>query len=325
MQQTAVVEGQAAAKTGAGVRGGAPHPDDKFVPRQQGVSVIANFAGVIVPFAALITAIVLLWGVAFDWFYLALMMGMFAVSALGITVGYHRYFTHRSFETVKPVAFLLAVAGSMAAQGSVLEWVATHRKHHQHSDGEEDPHSPNLAGGGVAGVLKGMWHAHVGWILAPRPAGFGRYIGDLRKSRMIRVVSALFPVWMLLGLLIPAAAAGLYTQTWTGALLGFLWGGLVRIFLVHHITWSVNSVCHLWGYRSFESHDESRNNVLIGVLALGEGFHNNHHAFPTSARHGLRWWEVDISYLFIRLLMLVGLAKAVKVPTQDRMEMKRKR
>jgi stearoyl-CoA desaturase (delta-9 desaturase) len=202
----------------------------------------------------------------------------------------------------------------MAVQGSALRWAAFHRRHHQHSDVPGDPHSPLGHGGGVRGVLKGFWHAHLAWVFRPDPGGLDRYAADLRKDAPVRVASALFPVWVLLGLTIPAVLGGVLAGTWAGAGLGLLWGGLARIFLAHHVTWSVNSVCHLWGSRPYPEKDHSRNNWLVGMLALGEGWHNNHHAFPTSARHGFRWWQVDASYYAIRLLAAVGLAWKVRLP-----------
>ncbi|HZN67087.1 MAG TPA: fatty acid desaturase [Tepidisphaeraceae bacterium] len=281
-----------------------------------------NLSAVIFPFVGLIVAIVLAWGWGFSWLHLGLLVGMYYLTGFGITVGYHRLFTHRSFETYRPIKLFFALAGSMAIEGPLLKWVANHRRHHQHSDEHDDPHSPNMHGGGVIGVLKGLWHAHVGWIFGPDIPNLSRYVGDLLAERWIRRVSALFPLWAALSFLIPTALGGLITMTWTGALLGFIWGGLARVFLVHHVTWSINSVCHLWGSRPFRSHDESRNNVVFGLLAMGEGWHNNHHAFPTSAKHGLRWWEFDGSYLLIRGLELLGLAWKVKVPTAAAMSAK---
>jgi stearoyl-CoA desaturase (delta-9 desaturase) len=163
----------------------------------------------------------------------------------------------------------------------------------------------------------------MGWMMRTSDVDIGRYVVDLRKSRLVRVVSALFPLWVVLSMLLPAAIGGLVTLSWSGAMLGFLWGGLVRILLVHHITWSVNSVCHLWGTRPFRSHDESRNNPIVGVLAFGEGWHNNHHAFPTSARHGLRWWELDTSYIVIWVLARLGLVWNVRIPAPERVLAKR--
>jgi stearoyl-CoA desaturase (Delta-9 desaturase) len=284
---------------------------------------IINLIAVIVPFLGFIAAIVLLWGVALNWVHLAILGVMYAGTAFGVTVGYHRLFTHRSFEAVAPVRFILGVLGSMAVEGPVMHWAATHRRHHQHSDSHDDPHSPHAHGNGVLAILRGFWHAHVGWLLRRPARGLTRYVPDLDSDRIVRWVSRLFPLWVVLGLVIPAAMGGLLTMSWAGVLLGFLWGGLARIFLVHHVTWSINSVCHLWGTRPFRSHDESRNNIVLGIIGLGEGWHNNHHAFPASARHGLRWWEFDASYLVIRLLEVCRLARRVRVPTPDRIAAKR--
>ena len=296
---------------------------------------LINIAAVVIPFVGLIAAIVLLWGVAFDWVYLAILAAMYVVTALGITIGYHRLFTHRSFTTSRPVAAVLAALGSMAVEGPMLQWVATHRRHHQHSDGEADPHSPHTHGAGFLGMVRGMWHAHMGWLFASQTFtsdrdrasrvshGLARYVKDLRKDPMYRWMNRTFSLWVVVGLLIPAVLGGLLTMSWMGVLLGFVWGGLVRVLLVHHVTWSINSVCHIWGSRPFRSHDESRNNVVFGILAMGEGWHNNHHAFPTSARHGLRWWQVDVSYMIIRIMALTGLARDVRIPTPERIAAKR--
>ncbi len=283
---------------------------------------LINLGAVLVPVAGLAAAMILLWGGAFNWVHLILLGAMTAATSVGITVGYHRLFTHRSFKTPRPIAFALAALGAMAAEGSVLQWVAVHRRHHQHSDQRDDPHSPHQHGRGVLGTLRGLWHAHMGWLLEPRPPDLDRYVRDLHDDRVIRGASRLFPLWVILGLLIPAALGGVLTGTWMGVLLGLVWGGLVRVLLVHHITWSINSVCHLWGSRPFRCHDESRNNAILGYLALGEGWHNNHHAFPTSARHGLRWWQFDLSYLIIRGMGLLGLAHDIRVPTRDRVAAK---
>ena len=285
---------------------------------------IANLTVVILPFLGFIAAMALLWGRGFDWLHLGLMLGMYVITVLGVTVGYHRLFTHKAFETHAAVKFVLAMWGSLAIEGPLFKWVATHRRHHQTSDGEGDPHSPHLHGHGFVGFVSGLWHAHCGWLFEPHIPGLNKYVADLNASPMLRVISNLFPLWILVSLLIPTVLGGLFTMSWMGALLGFLWGGLARVFLVHHVTWSINSVCHLWGGRPYRSQDNSRNNVVFGVLALGEGWHNNHHAFPTSARHGLAWWQIDISYLFIRLLEVFGLAWKVRVPGPTALAAKRR-
>ena len=285
---------------------------------------IANLVTVVVPFLGLIAAMALLWGRGFSWIQLGLMLGMYVITVLGVTVGYHRLFTHKAFETSAPIKWLFAFFGSLAIEGPLFKWVATHRRHHQTSDTDKDPHSPHLHGDGFVGFVKGLWHAHCGWLFEPHTPGLQKYVADLAASPMLRAISNLFPLWILVSLLIPTILGGLFTMSWMGALLGFLWGGLARVFLVHHVTWSINSVCHLWGGRPFRSQDKSRNNVVFGVLAFGEGWHNNHHAFPTSARHGLAWWQFDASYMVIRAMELLGLVWKVRVPAPAALAAKRR-
>lgn len=289
---------------------------DIHVPASLGTR-IATLIAVVLPFLGLIAAAFTFWGWGFSWVELGLFGGMYMATAVGITVGFHRLFTHRSFETNPVIKFILAVLGSMAVEGPLLKWVACHRRHHQHSDKEDDPHSPHAYGNTFTGMLKGLWHAHVGWLFDGDRFALSRYAKDLRQSALLRTVSMLFPLWVVCSLLIPTIIGMILLGGWKGALLGFIWGGLVRIFFVHHVTWSVNSVCHLWGKRPYDSGDQSRNNFIFGVLALGEGWHNNHHAFPTSARHGLRWWQIDISYYFIKMLALFGLAWNIKTAEPD--------
>ncbi len=283
---------------------------------------VANLFAILLPFAGLIAAIVLLWGPALGWTHLAIFFVMYLLTGFGITVGYHRLFTHKSFKTGRVMTFLIGVFGSMAFEGPILQWAATHRQHHQHSDHEYDPHSPHAHGKGLRNMFRGFIHAHMGWLIKPQSTDVERYVPDLKNDPLVNFMSRTFLVWALLGMVLPAILGGLLTMSWWGVLLGFIWGGLVRIFFVHHITWSVNSVCHIWGRKRFKSGDESRNNAICGVLALGEGWHNNHHAFPASARHGLRWWEIDFSYLLIRGMALLGLASDVKTPSQEHIERK---
>jgi stearoyl-CoA desaturase (delta-9 desaturase) len=273
---------------------------------------LLNLTAVTLPFLGFVAIVVSLWGRGFSWVDCGLLLGMYVLTALGITVGYHRLFTHRSFETNRAVQFVLAVLGSMAVEGPLLKWVAIHRRHHQYSDTNEDPHSPHEQGDGFLGMLRGLWHAHMGWFFQPDPPNLPHYVKDLHQSAALRAASGLFPLWVTLGLLIPAVLGGLLTGTWIGVLTGLLWGGLARIFLVHHVTWSINSICHLWGRQPFKTGDDSRNNVVFGILGLGEGWHNNHHAYPTSARFGLRWWQIDFGYWFICVLALLGLASGVR-------------
>lgn len=300
--------------------GGHPLPDapirQKFV---MGTAVVA-------PFLGLVIAITLSWMYGFmGWLYLSLLIAGWAVTATGITIGFHRLATHRSFETYSWVrAFWLAM-GSLSVEGSPLIWCAVHRRHHELSDKPGDPHSPHVHGEGLWNQLQGFWYAHAGWLFTGYwgQPDMKRYIPDLLEEKWLVAVDNLYYMWVLVSLAIPTAIAGLVTQSWQGAALGFLWGGLVRVFVTHHITWSINSVCHIFGKKDFESHDDSRNNALFGLLAWGEGWHNNHHAFPTSARHGLKWWQFDGSYLIIRAMQLFGLAWNIKLPTARQMEAKR--
>ena len=286
----------------------------KQAPRAPFIHRAVVFALVVIPFLGVICAILGIWGWGVTWIDLTTLLIMYTLTALGVTIGYHRLFTHRSFETIRPIKVVLGALGSMAVQGPLIKWVAMHRRHHQFSDGAGDPHSPHEHGPGLRGILLGFWHAHIGWMFDADPPDLYRYVPDLSADRLVRTTSNLFGLWVVLGLLLPGAAGGLLAGSWTGVILGVIWGGLVRLFLVHHMTWSVNSVCHLWGTRPYAGRDESRNNALFGILAFGEGWHNNHHAFPASARHGLRWWQVDVSYYIIRLLVFLRMASCVRLP-----------
>lgn len=274
---------------------------------------IMNLLAVVLPFAATITAIVLLWNSLVTPADLAIMVVMYLVTAIGITVGYHRLLTHRSFITLKPVEYMFAILGSMAVQGPPLAWVADHRKHHAHTDVEGDPHSPHVGHGeGVMSVWKGLWHAHTGWLFSEQGrADWRRYAPDLYEDRGMRIISRSFGLLVLASLLIPTAAGALVTGTWQGALTGLLWGGFVRIFFVHHVTWSVNSVCHFLGSRRFNVDDHSTNVFWLAIPSLGESWHHNHHAFPRSASHGLKRREIDPSALIISGMEKVGLARNV--------------
>jgi stearoyl-CoA desaturase (Delta-9 desaturase) len=275
-----------------------------------------NLGAVIIPFAAFLAAVVLLWNSAVSVNDLVILAVMYVITGLGITVGFHRMLTHRSFVVPKPLEYGFAILGSMAVQGPVMAWVADHRKHHAHADEEGDPHSPHVGhGDGAAGVLRGLWHAHTGWLFSNQGRAHPRqYAKDLFEDRGMRVINRRFPLFVLLSLAIPAFAGWVLSGgTLAGAATGLLWGGLVRIFLVHHITWSVNSVCHFLGSRRFETDDHSTNVAWLSLPSLGESWHHNHHAFPRSASHGLRRWEslLDPSAVLIAGLEKVGLARNV--------------
>ncbi len=285
-------------------------------PLERRITVTA----VVLPFLGFIAAIVLLWGGAVSLRDLAILAVMYVLVGFGVTVGFHRLLTHRSFEARPGVRATLAALGSMSVQGAVIHWVADHRKHHTFTDEAGDPHSPHTHGGhGWRAVLGGIWHAHMGWLFdRDERASARRFARDLREEPGIVLVDRLFPVWALLGLLLPFLAGfALSGGRLVGGLTGLVWGGLVRIFLLHHATWSVNSICHMYGKRPFEIDDESRNNWAVALVSLGEGWHHNHHAFPTSARHGLRRPQLDPSYGVIRLMEVAGLARNLRRPGAD--------
>jgi stearoyl-CoA desaturase (Delta-9 desaturase) len=254
-----------------------------------------NLAAVILPLAAFVVAIVLLWNSWVHWHDLALMLALYVLTGLGITVGFHRMLTHRSFQTSPLVERTFAVLGSMAVQGSVIQWVSDHRKHHAHTDEEGDPHSPHagFAGGGVRGTLRGLFHAHVGWILTEEGgAARAKYAKDLVEDRGMKRISDNFHWLVLFSLALPAVLGFLITGgSWKGAVTGLLWGGFVRIFLLHHVTWSINSICHFVGSRRFAVDDHSTNVFWLALPSFGEAWHHNHHTFPRSAEHGLARWE----------------------------------
>jgi stearoyl-CoA desaturase (delta-9 desaturase) len=258
-------------------------------------------------------------------FELVVTGAMCLITQLGITIGFHRFFTHRSFETVPVVRLLLGIAGSMAAQGPLLFWVSEHRQHHQRSDSDGDPHSPYRTGATTLNSLRGFWHAHVGWMLDHGSNAWQANARDIFSERLSLRISQFYLWWVAAGVLLPGLMAGFWHHSLKQAALGALWGGLVRIFLVHHATWSVNSVGHMMGRRAFATPDQSRNNGFIALITCGEGWHNNHHAFPSSARHGLERGQWDMSYALIRLLARVRLAHNLKLPPASVLELRKSR
>jgi stearoyl-CoA desaturase (Delta-9 desaturase) len=300
-----------------------PGPAGRAAPSMPRYQQVSQLVGVALPFLGLPAAIWLLWGHGVSAVDLALFAGLYVLTGLGIGVGFHRLLTHRAFQTYRSLRYMWAVLGSLAMQGSVLPWVAHHRKHHAFTDVEGDPHSPHGHGGGLRGVLAGLAHAHLGWVLfGARQDDRDRYLGDLKDDRGMRIISDLFPLFAVATFLIPAAVGGLIAQSWWGALTGFVWGGLVRVFFLHHVTFSINSVCHFIGRRRFDTGEESRNVFWLALPSLGESWHHNHHAFPTSARHGLRRWEIDIAGLTIDSMKRAGLAWNVVEISPERQQQK---
>jgi stearoyl-CoA desaturase (delta-9 desaturase) len=284
----------------------------------------ANIGAVILPFAAFLAAIPLLWNQLIGWSDLVIFAGIYLATAMGVTVGFHRMLTHRAFETYRPLKYVWAVLGSMSVQGDVIGWVSDHRKHHAFTDEEGDPHSPHVGHGeGWLASLRGLWHAHVGWLFIHHSgADAKRFAPDLLEDPGMRWISKKFLWIVALGLLIPFVLGYVLTGELTGALTALLWAGFVRVFFVHHVTWSINSICHFFGRRRFDTDDQSTNVFWLAIPSLGESWHHNHHAFPRSATHGLRWWEIDVSGLIIRAMQRVGLAWNVVRITPERQQAK---
>lgn len=242
---------------------------------------------------------------------------MVVITGLGITIGFHRMLTHQSFKTHAWLRGGFIIAGSMALEGPPIEWVADHRRHHAHSDDAGDPHSPVFGRGeGFWPQLGGFWHAHVGWMFKRERSLARRWAPDLLADPMVRRIDRLFPLWALMTLAMPAAIGFAVGGTVMSALTGLLWGGLVRIAYIHHVTWSINSICHYFGKRTYRTTDHSTNNRLLALVSFGESWHNNHHAFPTSAVHGLDRGQIDISGALIKLLERVGLVRDVRRPSE---------
>jgi stearoyl-CoA desaturase (Delta-9 desaturase) len=278
-----------------------------------------NLTGVISPFVGFLVAIVLLWDELVDWTSLAIFAGMYVLTVQGVTLGFHRLLTHRSFQTYKPVQYTLAIVGSMAVEGPVMNWVADHRKHHAHTDQEGDPHTPHGHGSGFKGAVVGLWYAHMGWLFERSgTTEHQRYARDVYEDRGMQLIHKTFPVWVALGIAIPAGIGLAFTGTWRGAFEAALWGGPVRIFIGHHVTWSINSVCHFFGSRRFAVEDHSTNVFWLAPLSMGESWHHNHHTFPRSAFHGLKSWEIDPTGWVIRGMRRVKLAWNVVEITPER-------
>jgi stearoyl-CoA desaturase (delta-9 desaturase) len=288
------------------------------------VEQIALYAFVVIPFVALLAVVPAVWGWGMSWTDVALFGVFYVLTGLGITVGYHRHFTHGSFRANRPLRIALAIAGCMAVQGPVVQWVADHRRHHAFSDREGDPHSPWRYGDDLRALTKGMFHAHVGWLFDRRQTNPARYAPDLLKDPAIRRTSGLFILWVALGLAVPTLLGGLITGTWAGAWTAFFWAGLVRIALLHHVTWSINSICHTVGARPFTARDRSTNFWPLAIVSFGESWHNLHHADPTCARHGVLRGQLDISARVIWVFEKLGWARDVKWPDPVRIAAKRR-
>ncbi|AOY84951.2 acyl-CoA desaturase [Moorena producens JHB] len=279
----------------------------------------------VIPTIGTITAIALLWWYPISSVEIGLLIGMWALSMIGMSVGLHRYFAHRAFKTSQTMSVILAILGCMGAQGPVVSWVAVHRRHHEYSDLPGDPHSPNpeLLGEGIFGTLRGLWHAHVGWLTNHEYPNPMYYAPELMRDKTISKINRNYVVWIVLGLLIPTILGGIIHGSWIGAVEGLLWGGFVRMFVVDNSILSINSFSHAFGTHPFDSKDQSRNNIWVAIPTFGESWQNNHHTFENSAAIGLKWWQIDLGYCLIWGLEKLGLVWDVKLPTAKMIEAKK--
>jgi stearoyl-CoA desaturase (Delta-9 desaturase) len=269
---------------------------------------------VLLPLIGTVYAFYFAFQVRFGIMEVVLFAVLYALSILGITAGYHRLFAHRAYATKPAIRFLFGVFGSIAAQGPVTYWVSNHRRHHRFSDRDGDPHSPHVSGKHTRTGLPGFLHAHMGWTLDPEITNTAVFAKDLLRDQVAARLNRTYYLWVGLGLAVPFAIGGIVTHSWVGAVSGLLWGGFVRLFISYHATNSINSITHLFGSRPFDTPEKSRNNAWLVLPTLGEGLHNNHHAFPTSALFGYRWWHFDIGSWVILLLERLGLAWQVHRP-----------
>ncbi|WP_026316364.1 acyl-CoA desaturase [Actinokineospora enzanensis] len=280
---------------------------------------IGVYVFILLPFVALVGAVPFAWGWGLGWTDVILAVSFFYLSGLGVTVGYHRLFTHGSFKPKRPLKIVLAVMGSMAAEGPPVTWVADHRRHHAFSDREGDPHSPWLFGTSPVALAKGFWHSHMGWIFDHDVTNKERFAPDLLADRDIMRVNRLFPLITAVSLLMPAVLGGLISWSWWGAFTAFFWAGLVRVSFLHHVTWSTNSVCHMIGERPFASRDKAANFWPLAILSFGESWHNLHHADPTCARHGVQRGQIDTSARLIWIFEKFGWVSDVRWPSEARL------
>jgi stearoyl-CoA desaturase (Delta-9 desaturase) len=296
----------------------APRPDVEHEPSGRLDRFLVGLF-VAVPLLAVLAAVPLAWGWGLGWHDIVIAFVFYVITGMGITMGFHRHFTHSSFKAARPLRVSLAVAGSLAIEGPVLVWVADHRRHHKYSDKEGDPHSPWRFGNDWKALTKGFLYAHMGWMFNPNRTSQQKFCPDLLADAPIRRVSNTFPLWVAVSLLAPALIGGLWSMSLAGALTAFFWASLVRICLLHHVTWSINSVCHTFGHEDFDVRDKSRNVAWLAIPSFGESWHNLHHSDPTCARHGALEGQIDISARAIWIAEKLGWAWDVRWPDEQRL------
>jgi stearoyl-CoA desaturase (Delta-9 desaturase) len=315
---TTAVDTTSTTDTGPVVRGKAPLGDLNEEPKGTGEKVLVALF-VAIPMLALIAAIPLAWGWGLGWHDVIIAIAFYYFTGLGISIGFHRYFTHRSFKARQGLRVMLAIAGSMAIEGPVLTWVADHRRHHKYSDREGDPHSPWRFGNDWRALIKGLAWAHIGWMFDGNHTSREKFCPDLLADKKIARISGLFPLLVAISLLLPALIGGLWAWSWVGALTAFFWASLVRVAFLHHVTWSINSICHTFGKEEFEVRDKSRNVNWLAILSFGESWHNLHHADPTCARHGALRGQIDTAARLIWFFEKAGWAYDVRWPEESKL------
>ena len=295
-----------------------------MTPRQEKIQRIAVLILTVLPLGGFVFAVINFWGNGLSLVDAGIALAFYLFTGLGVTVGYHRLFTHQSFEARRPLKIGLAIAGSMSVQGSIISWVATHRRHHAFSDRAGDPHSPHLDDDEtIKGTIRGLWHAHIGWLSDPEMTDNERWARDLVNDPDIAKINKHFGLLTFLSFALPAVLGGLITWSIEGFVTAFLWASLARIFVLHHVTWSINSICHFFGNRPFSSNDRSTNNWPLAIISFGESWHNGHHAFPTSAVHGIGRGQIDPTAAMIRLFEKMKLATKVKLVTPKQFAQKK--
>jgi stearoyl-CoA desaturase (delta-9 desaturase) len=302
-----------------------PGPKPMTEGRQSPGILVALWAFVILPFVAVVAAVPVAWGWGLSWADVAMAAVLYVVTGMGIGTGFHRYLTHGAFKANRPLRITLALAGSLAIEGSPTQWVADHRRHHAFSDQEGDPHSPWRYGESIWGLTKGLLYAHVGWLFHRELSNRERFAPDLLADRDIQRIDRHFPTIVVTSVLLPTVLGGLVTWSWQGALAGLFWAGLVRIAVLHHVTWSINSICHVYGERPFETRDgdKASNFWPLAIPSFGESWHNLHHADPTCARHGVEKGQIDMNARLIWIFEKLGWAWNVRWPKKDRLDAKR--
>ncbi len=302
--------------------------EEKIAIQQEQLKRLQRFHAIwitnILPGVGFIVGLMLIpfWG--FGWLETGILLLTYILTILGVEIGFHRLFAHKAYETYSFIKRYLAILGCMSAQGPLIYWVANHRRHHRYSDQHGDPHSPHLhdESNKWKGLFKGLWHAHVGWQYKHDTPNTAYFAKDLLKQKVLFKVNQNYYLWVILGILIPGFICAFIEGSWKGFIIGIIWGGLARIFILNHITFSINSICHVWGEAPFRTNEKSKNNIWFSILSFGQAWHNNHHAFPHAAKLNFKWYQIDLAGMTIQLMHYLGIAWDLKIPKSKQIESK---